>query len=235
MSRKFVLTKDYYEEGIDLYKKKIITIKPGVTVLVGCNGIGKTTLLHQIRDSLKKDNIPYIEFDNLHDGGSNARSKAGFYGDMEFLATSMVSSEGENIVMNMENLARDIGDFVRSGENPQDKFQKAIRDALQNDEEAFNEKVLNERWILLDAIDSGLSVDNVVDIKEYLFKTILKYNYGNDIYIVVSANAYEMARNEKCFDVHNGKYIEFKDYEDYRQFVLDSKEWKNQRNKIGNE
>ena len=53
MSRKFTLIKDYYDEGFNLYKKKTITIKPGVTVLVGCNGIGKTTLLHQIRDRLK--------------------------------------------------------------------------------------------------------------------------------------------------------------------------------------
>lgn len=54
MSRKFALMKDCYEEGFNLYKKKNITIESGVTVLVGCNGIGKTTLLHQIRDRLKK-------------------------------------------------------------------------------------------------------------------------------------------------------------------------------------
>lgn len=46
MGRKFQLERDYYEEGLNLYKKKTIEIKPGVTVLVGCNGIGKTTLLH---------------------------------------------------------------------------------------------------------------------------------------------------------------------------------------------
>ena len=69
MSRKFKLYKDYYDEGYDIYKKKTITIKPGVTVLVGCNGIGKTILLHQIRDGLKKEKIPCISFDNLKDGG----------------------------------------------------------------------------------------------------------------------------------------------------------------------
>lgn len=61
MSRKFVLEKDYYEEGVNLYKKKTVTINSGVTVLVGCNGIGKTTFLHQIRDRLKKQNIPCIQ------------------------------------------------------------------------------------------------------------------------------------------------------------------------------
>lgn len=53
MSRRFVLERDYYEEGVNLYKKKTVTIDPGVTVLVGCNGIGKTTFLRQLRSKLK--------------------------------------------------------------------------------------------------------------------------------------------------------------------------------------
>ena len=81
MSRKFQLERDCYDEGFNLYKKKIIEIKSGVTVLVGCNGIGKTTLLKQIRDKLKENKIPYIMFDNLHDGGSKAISEASFYSD----------------------------------------------------------------------------------------------------------------------------------------------------------
>ena len=30
MSRKFTLIKNYYDEGFNLYKKKTITVKPGV-------------------------------------------------------------------------------------------------------------------------------------------------------------------------------------------------------------
>lgn len=236
MSRKFTLIKDYYDEDINLYKKESIAINTGVTVLVGCNGIGKTTLLHQIRDKLKKDNIPYIEFDNLHNGGSKSISEASFYSDFGFMATAMCSSEGENIVLNMGKLAERLGYFVKEGEDPKEKkyTQLARSIAKINGKETKEKPIPNERWILLDAVDSGLSVDNVVDIKELLFKTILEYNYGNDIYIIVSANAYEMARNEQCFDVYNGKYVNFKDYEEYRQFVLDSKEWKNERCETSN-
>ena len=75
--------KRYYDDDYDLYKKRSITINEGVTVLVGCNGSGKTTLLHQIKDQLKKDGIPFVSFDNLHDGGSRAISSAGFYGDLD--------------------------------------------------------------------------------------------------------------------------------------------------------
>ena len=231
MSRKFKLIKDYYEEGFSIYKKGTIEIKPGVTVLVGCNGIGKTTLLYQIRDGLKKDNIPYVFFDNLHDGGSNSISEAGFYGNFGFMATAMCSSEGENIVMNMGNLAARLGQFVKTGEDPKEKkYTQLARSIAQiNGEEIEESEIPKERWILLDAVDSGLSVDNIVDIKEQLFKIILEYNYGNEIYIVISANEYEMARGEQCFDVYNGKYVTFKDYEEYRNLVLQSKEWKYQR------
>lgn len=231
MSRKFTLEKDYYDNGYDLYKKKTIEIKPGVTVLTGCNGIGKTTLLHQLRDQLKNKNIPCILFDNLKSGGSNAISEASFYGNFGFMANAMCSSEGENIVMNIENLAARLGGFVKTGADPKERAHIKIAKSLReiNGETEPEPEIPNERWILLDAIDSGLSVDNIVDLKELLLKTILEYNFENEIYIVISANEYEMARGEQCFDVYNGKYIKISDYEAYRNFILQSKEWKRQR------
>lgn len=201
----FELIRDFYDEEI-LYKKKKITLKPGITILVGCNGVGKTTLLRQIKKQLEKENENIISFDNLRDGGSKARDKYAFYGQMEKVATSMCSSEGENIVLNLGTFANEIGRFVRN---------------FKNDN--------NDIWILCDAIDSGLSVDNIIDVKEYLFKTIIDDNKTKNVYIVVSANEYELARGEKCFDVYNGKYIKFKDYEEYRTFILKSKEEKNIR------
>ena len=86
-----------------------------------------------------------------------------------------------------------------------------------------------ELWFLLDAVDSGLSIDNVNDLKEYLFKTVIKSERDKRVYIIVSANAYELARKENCFDVISGKYVRFKDYEEYRDFVLKSKELKVER------
>ena len=48
-------------------------------------------------------------------------------------------------------------------------------------------------------------------------------------YIVVSANEYEMANNENCLDVCKGKYIKFKDYDEYKEFILESRKIKDSR------
>lgn len=202
--REFNIIRDPNDCG-NLYYRSKVAFEPGVTVLIGCNGCGKTTLIRQIKRLLDKEDIPYVAYDNLHDGGSNARQKAGFYGDVEFMATSMCSSEGENIVLNMGNMARSMGGLTRK--HPDAK----------------------ELWFLFDAVDSGLSIDNVVDIKEYLFKTVFEHNKDKDIYIIISANAYEMCRGEKCFDTYLCKYIDINSYDEYRDFVLKSRERKDKR------
>lgn len=202
--RKFKVVKDYYNDNEIIFKKSTITIESGLTVLVGCNGSGKTTLLQEIHHQLKKEKIPVIYFNNLADGGSFAISKAGFYGDMSFMATAICSSEGEQIVMNIGNTATEIGSYIRK--HPDSK----------------------EIWILLDAIDSGLSIDNVLDMKDF-FKFLQEQNPDKEISIVTVANEYELCNGERCFDVTECKYISFKDYEDYKQFIINSRKKKNNR------
>lgn len=203
--REFKIPRSPYEKGVVLYKKSKMTLNPGVTVLVGCNGCGKSTFVEKIAEQLEKNSIPYITYNNLHDGGTRAREKAMFYGEMDLFATLFCSSEGEQIVANMGSCATQMGQLARRN------------------------KDAKELWVLLDAVDSGLSIDNIVDVKEYLFKTVIEHNKDKDVYIVVSANEYEMCNGENCFDVYNGKYIRFSDYNDYRQFILNSKTEKDKR------
>ena len=204
---KFEIIRNYYNEKEYIYNKKNIEFEEGLTVLVGCNGSGKSTLLYQIKDLCEESNIPCYYFDNLTEGGSNAREKAGFYGDVDFLAKSLCSSEGENINLNITNCASKIGNFVRKNKNSKKLF------------------------ILMDAVDSGLSVDYVIELKEDLFKVILQDTLikGIETYIIVSANEYEMTRNEKCFLIPDMKYKTFKDYDEYRDFVIESRNKKNKR------
>lgn len=231
MSRKFKLKRNCYGDEFKLYKKGTVTLNPGLTVLVGCNGIGKSTLLYQLSDSLKNDGIPCIKFDNLNDGGSHSVQEAAFYGNFDFVSASFCSSEGENIVLNVSQLCRKLLHFLETGETDKRKSRMArvFREAAGIEEEVEEKEIPKERWILLDAVDSGLSVDNVIDMKEYLFKPLFEHNFGNEIYIVISANEYEMANGEQCFDVHNGKYVTFKDYDEYRNFIIESRKYKDER------
>ena len=206
MSRRFNIPKDPYDLGKQIYSKSRIDIKPGLTVLVGCNGSGKSTLMRHIGYELKKLDIPFFEYDNLHQGGHRAQDWAlNVSGNMNLLATLVCSSEGEQIHINFAEMCEKLGAFVRRNADAK------------------------ELWIMLDAIDSGLSIDYIVEIKGFLKDLVIGKNPDKDVYILMSANAYEVCRDEQCFDVHNGVYTSFKDYEEYREFVLRSREWKDKR------
>lgn len=205
MSRTFKIHRKYYDNHL-LYKKSTFTLDPGITILVGCNGYGKSTMIREIREQLDAENIRYISYDNEHDGGSNSMRKAGFFGDMSLLASLFMSSEGEKISENVARHAQNVGAYVRNNlESP-------------------------ELWIIFDAVDSGLSIDNIIDIKEGLFNTILDdKRIKGDVYVVCSANSYEMASGNKCFDVYKEEYTKFDSYEDYKKFILDCKKRKDKR------
>ena len=199
--RKLKLMSNYYFPKEKIFKKCEIELESGLTVLVGHNGSGKTTLIRQIKENLKQDGTPFISYDNLTEGGQNAVDKYGSLGKTDLVMSSMCSSEGEFINLNIGEFASDIGHFARE----------------------HKQKKSKELWILVDAMDSGLSINNIDAVKKDLFETVIDDCKKIDVYIIVAANTYELARNEKCFDVVNGKYISFKDYEEYRKFILSGK------------
>lgn len=197
MSRKIKTWKDPYGEGFNTCKKREIEIEPGLTVLVGCNGAGKTTMLHNIAEELKNENIPVFQFDNTRDGGLYSIGESIATGSYSFGATAMCSSEGENINMNLGKSAAKWRRFIETGDDGDRtrRLVEAVRKA--NGEEDDEKEIPNERWILLDAVDSGFSVDNVVEMKD-LFRLVMDdaAAKGIELYIVVSANAYELAAGE---------------------------------------
>lgn len=207
MSRKFKIVRDYYEKGEFLYQKKHIEFEPGLTILIGCNGCGKTTLMRQVRLHVEKElkNPCVIKFDNFADGGHNSVQQSLFYENYSRAAQQLYSSEGEKIAIDMQMIAGKIGNMMR-------KYP---------DEKEF--------WIFLDGIDSGFSIDAIEDLKRGLFDTIFSTYPDKDIYILVAANEYEMARGEKCFDVVGCRYVGIKSYERYRNLVLKSREYKDAR------
>ena len=204
---KFKIVRDYYDRKEYIYEKTSVTLKPGVTVLVGCNGAGKTTLIYQLQEKCRKAEIPYFSFDNYLDGGRSAMSKLGFFGDTDALVQDFVASEGERISNNMGRQAAQMGRFVMSNKGAEKLF------------------------FFFDAIDSGLSIDNVLEIKRYLFDTVIEdsQSRGTEVYIIVSANEYEMARGEQCLDTQSLKYVKIDTYDDYRNLIIQSRQKKNKR------
>lgn len=187
-----------------LYKKDRLVLQPGVSVLVGCNGSGKTTLLNIIKDHCKDENIPLLDYDNLQQRGIDIE-KAVRQERYDLVSELFQDSEGERIMTNFAEHTVTIGRFFASNKDK------------------------DELVITMDAVDSGLSIDGMVMLKEQLFPLILEDNKGINVYILVSANAYEFARGQNCLDVSNLEYRQFKDYEDYRSFIIESRQYKNKR------
>ena len=199
---KIPVNKTYYDEKEKIYTYSQIELNPGVTVLIGCNGSGKTTLIKQIERYCNKKNIVSYKYDNKLQGDTNAMSKALFFNDMAAIASDFVSSEGERINNNIARCAPQIASAVRASAKSE-------------------EKVI---FVLLDAIDSGLSIEGVMDTKMNLLHLIEEdaASLGVEAYIVVSANEYEMAADENCIDVTTGKYIKVKNYQDYKKIILNT-------------
>lgn len=229
--------RDPYEAGFTTCRPKTITIEPGLTVLVGCNGAGKTTLLQNIKDQLRKAKVPVATFDNLSDGKYDSMGWAAFNEQWGMFADMFSSSEGENISISFGRWANGLRDFIITG-----KYKKIGRGSnlseLFMDDDAReraskeDEKLQShdERWLLLDATDSGYSVDNVIELKDFL-KLIEQdaEKFGKTLYVVITANEYELARGERCMDVNTGKYVTFSDYEEYRKHIIESRKRKDKR------
>ena len=221
-----------YDSGFSPTQPTTIELKPGLTVLVGCNGAGKTTLIHNINEELRKQNIPTQLWDNIKDGGHNAVSAmlSGLPGsDIEFGSCLWSASEGEAIKMNIARQSKLYNEFLKTGyyKNASYQFSRVFKD-INNDEHVITS---NQRWLLFDATDSGMSVDSICELKTNLFYPLITIakNMNIELFIIISANEYELCRNEQCFDVNKGKYLTFNDYEDYRTFILNSRKTKEKR------
>lgn len=222
--------RDPYDAGFTPTRPKEIDILPGLTVLVGCNGAGKSTLLLNIEEVMWDKKIPVHLFDNLVHGRSNGVGDIltgfGNQGDIGDAINLLYSSEGEAIKINLGRQSRLYKEFFRTG-HFKDSSYRFSRIFSKGSNETPND---NRRVLLFDAVDSGMSVDAICEVKD-LFDLILKdaNELGIELYLIISANEYELARGENCFDVNAGKYIQFTDYEDYRQFILKSRKKKERR------
>ncbi len=202
---KFEVYRNPYGGDIPIFLSDEVDIQPGITVIAGCNGYGKTTMLHTIMEQLTERGIPFVYYDNMRDGGDVSVQGALWRGDTNFVATSACSSEGERILMNV----------CRHIAKPTGKMFANHHDAA-------------EYFLLLDAVDSGLSIDKIEDIKEFLYNVVLDKHKDKEVYILVSTNSYEFGtgfgeHKSMWLDPHFCQYTDIDSYDDYKQYVMMSR------------
>lgn len=196
---KLKVIKDYYLPGKKIYKFNQIDFNTGITILIGCNGAGKSTLLKQLQEQCLRKKVNCLYFDNYRDGGLANINKLFLGGDINDINKALTSSEGETINRFLEIFT--------------EKIAKSIN-ACKKDEPLV---------ILFDAIDSGLSIDGILDVRS-LFEMIREDCKDKQIpvYIIASANEFELARENKCLNVSTGREQIIKDYETFKKEILDS-------------
>lgn len=223
--------KDYYIEGT-LYKANKLTLQANdVYCLVGCNGIGKSTVLYQMihdnDNSLKETAYDLKDDYNAFSNLFNSKKK-NEYDEFYILInknTKLCIKDDDSILHNL------FGNFMSTGEQNVNN----ILPNLPNIIESLNklEKLENkELYVMIDDLDVGVSIDVLIELAKIIDKLELKLKKLNiNYYIVITANSYELARRFKCIDVINMKEISFKDYDDYANYVSETRKYKDTRNK----
>lgn len=218
--------KDPYGDG-RLCSAKTIDFEPGITVLVGCNGSGKTTMLFNIEQVLKKENIPVYLYNSARIT-SDIASASMFSGDYATAAEAMSSSEGENISLGLMTKIGKLRSFIQIGRVPEKFDNIFLNDDVIKKNNAL--EINDKRFILFDSTDSGYSIDNMIELKS-LFNAIINdgKQKDKDVFIIVTSNQYEMSIGQRSIDITTGEYIEFKDYDDYKKYILKTRTLKDKR------
>lgn len=184
----------------------------GVTMLIGPNGSGKTSALSQLDSIFNTSNWKTIEdndylrneyacyyYNNTHEQLS-AKQRWLDSGLTRRLASSFENSEGQDMWDYIYYKATAIG--------------KTIRTAKETNKKGI--------FILIDGLDSGLSLDKINELRTHLLDFINKKETSEDfeVYIICSANSYEMCNHYNCIDVTNQNKVIFNNYEDFEKYFI---------------
>ena len=218
-----------YEKGDILFLKGSVEIPEGLTVITGCNGSGKSTLLYDIEEKFKGNDDWYIiSYREKEDGRGNSMSSYIFSGDYQAVASVFSASEGEAV---FRNYANKVYHEIAAFRDTKSISKHPEENALLRYKYIRMDKAKN-LLVILDGIDSGVSLDMTIDIKNFLH-TILEDLHTRipefPVYILVSSNSWEFCEGERCLDARSLKFKEFSSYEEYRKYILDSRKKKDHR------
>lgn len=185
----------------------------GVTMLIGPNGAGKSTLLRQLNSLFKEHNWTKINsndkirdkyfvyyYDNVYEEKFAKDSWIQDNSKIERIATTFQNSEGQDMQDYLFYKVPEIG--------------RTVRYAKENN--------YNGIFILLDGLDSGLSLDNLEQIRTQLLDFIINTDNrdGFEVYIICSANSFEFCNNYDCIDVTNQEHYIFNEYWEFRNHFI---------------
>ena len=177
------------------------------TLLFGANGVGKSSLIKgilkqkEIKFNCDKEIKLYSYINNEQNFRNMNKNSNLSYEDMfnPYLINKKYNaeelSEGQSIIYSL-----------------QDIFELCVQ--IKDDS--------NDSIILLDEIDSGLSIDNVDYLSDKIKEITDKYS---NIQFIITFNNFEFCRNfPKVFNMYNGKYITIESYEQYRNIINSNRE-----------
>lgn len=187
-------------DDFNLYRKHTFEFNEGVTCLIGKNGAGKTTLLNEIKRVLTDKKISVFNYDNVYSEKFANDSLLNTRGEINKLIRNVQGSEGQNIQYNFEDKIYQIGRYV-----------KLCKDTEQK-----------QVIILLDGLDSGISLDYAAKLKKELFSLIINDCKKSSIepYIIISANNYEFCIGNDCVRVSDAKHFKFNNYDEFRKIYI---------------
>ena len=228
--------RNYYDEDQVLYgsegREGHVDIEFGhVYALVGCNGLGKSTLIRQIcQDSdtslcnfahnLMADYDGRSAFARLFsDPSEEGKEPSTFYLPVDrrssargFGEEALIAEISSNFMSTGEALAHDLGPCLA-----------IIRKELPR----LKGK---EIYVLLDDLDVGVSLDAIADERRVIGQIARDLEANGTRYaICVAANSYELAKGLECISCADLSPVSFGSYDEYREFILSTRRWKDAR------
>lgn len=227
-----IYNKNYYNENQTLYKSnKLVLQANNVYCLVGCNGLGKSTILHQMiydhSNSLNKTATDINSIINPNPFMGNLIKDKEDYKEFYILLNSQTLPTRYQVEDN--DVYSIFGNFISTGENTIHNLSPSLK-SIFNVVKTLKDK---EVYILLDDLDVGVSIDVLIELSQVINRLeLLLKDLNINYYIVITANSYELAKRFKCIDTITMQDITFKDYEEYAKYVYDTRKYKDTRDKV---
>lgn len=189
-------------ELLPLYPRATVSLEPGVTVLVGANGVGKTTLLHCLLESASGMGWVTYAIDARATTANDLIGRAAWSGNVESFNRAFgvkLSSEGQQIasILGMESRA----------------LSRPLDEAVDG---VF--------LLTVDALDSGLDAHEIGEFLDSCKWLVDERRKGLPTYVVVSSNTFEPVdwanrHDETVLAARTLKQVNLPDYPTWRKWV----------------